>query len=99
MKPATKSRRPLIQTGVLALALMAALYSSYRVGHAFAEWRQPLGRHLRQTGAAFALNPLSVGLTAGGHWQFANLNWDFHCRTLPAADVEQRFEAMINQPN
>jgi hypothetical protein len=83
------------RAAVLVLGVTAALYSSYRVGQAFAEWRQPRVVAPIDPASTLAMNPLAGAFGEGGHWSFANLDWDIRSQIVPAADVESQIKALV----
>src|SRR3954449_11446489 len=86
-----------VRTSILVLVLLGVLYSSYRIGQAFAEWREPRVV-VPANPSAFDLNPLAAALTDGGQWSFANLAWDIRSRVLPVGDVESRIASIVPAP-
>jgi hypothetical protein len=89
------SRSKVARTSAFALGLAVVLYASYRVGQAFAEWRQPPATPPVDAAAAFAVNPLAGALVEGGHWSFADLDWDIRSQIVSADDVESKIESLI----
>jgi hypothetical protein len=78
-----------------ALGLVVVLYASYRVGQTYAEWRQPHGAPPVDAAAALSVNPLSSTLVEGGHWSFANLDWNIRSHVIPANRVDSKINSMI----